>query len=158
TIVPAGLGLGVCIAWRRGARGRLARAPALRRKIERGTASVSHWPLLSLVTFLPLVGAAFILLARGEEAVGAPNAKRIALWTAVIVLALSILLWVGFDPQKSGFQFVERATWVRLGGFNVSYHLGIDGISLFFVLLSTLLTMLCVVSSWQSVHSQIREY
>jgi len=119
---------------------------------------VSHWPLLSLVTFVPLIGVAFILLARGDEAVVARNARNIALSTSLIVFALSTVLWIQFDPGTAAFQFVERTTWVRIGGFQINYHMGIDGISLFFVLLSTLLTVLCVVASWQSVHSQIREY
>ncbi len=98
---------------------------------------MSHWPLLSLVTFLPLVGAAFILVARGDDAVVARNARFIALWTSLIVFALSMVLWVEFDPSTAAFQFVERADWISLGGFTITYHMGIDGISLFFILLST---------------------
>jgi NADH-quinone oxidoreductase subunit M len=119
---------------------------------------VSHWPLLSLVTFLPLVGAAFILMARGEEAVVARNARFIALWTSLIVLALSVVLWIEFDPSTAAFQFVERANWVTLGGFTITYHMGIDGISLFFVLLSTLLTFLSIVSSWEVIRFRVKEY
>jgi len=119
---------------------------------------MTHWPLLSLVTFLPLIGAAFIMLARGDEHVVARNARNIALSTSLIVFALSLLLWIGFDPNAAGFQFVERADWISIGGFAINYHMGIDGISLFFVLLSTLLTVLCVVASWTSVHHQVKEY
>ncbi len=119
---------------------------------------MSHWPLLSLVTFLPLVGAAFIMSARGDEAVVARNARNIALSTSLIVFLLSIVLWLDFDPDTAAFQFVERARWVTIGGFSINYHMGIDGISLFFVLLSTLLTVLCVGASWTNVHAQIREY
>ncbi len=119
---------------------------------------MSHWPLLSLVTFLPLVGAGFIMSARGEEAVVARNARNIALWTSLIVFALSLVLWVDFDPDTAAFQFVERARWITIGGFSINYHMGIDGISLFFVLLSTLLTVLCVAASWTSVHAQVKEY
>src|ERR1700675_117066 len=119
---------------------------------------MSHWPLLSLVTFLPLIGAGFIMFARGDEAVVARNARNIALSTSLIVFALSIVLWVDFDSTTAAFQFVERVRWVTIGGVTISYHMGIDGISLFFVLLSTLLTVLCVGASWTSVHSQVREY
>jgi len=119
---------------------------------------VSHWPLLSLVTFLPLVGAAFILMARGEDAVVAGNARFIALWTSLIVLALSLVLWIGFDSSTAAFQFVERANWVTLGGFTIAYHMGIDGISLFFILLSTLLTFLSIVSSWEVIQVRVKEY
>ena len=119
---------------------------------------MSHWPLLSLVTFLPLVGAAFILMARGEEAVVARNARFIALWTSLIVLALSVVLWIEFDPGTAQFQFVERANWINLGGFTITYHMGIDGISLFFILLSTLLTFLSIVSSWEIIQVRVKEY
>src|ERR1051325_9809860 len=120
--------------------------------------AMSHWPLLSLVTFLPLIGAAFIMLARGDESVVARNARNIALSTSLIVFVLSLLLWIGFDTNAAGFQFVERADWYSIGGFAINYHMGIDGISLFFVLLSTLLTVLCIAASWESVHHQVKEY
>src|SRR5260221_2695632 len=119
---------------------------------------MSHWPLLTLVTFLPLVGAGFIMTARGEAAVIARNARNIALSTSLIVFLLSILLWVEFDSSTAAFQFVERARWVTIGGVTISYHMGIDGISLFFLLLSTPLTVLCVAASWGSVHNQVPEY
>jgi NADH-quinone oxidoreductase subunit M len=119
---------------------------------------MSHWPLLSLVTFLPLVGAGFIMLTRGDAEIVARNARNIALSTSIIVFLLSIVLWVEFDPATAAFQFVEKARWVKIGGFAINYHMGIDGISLFFVLLSTLLTVLCVAASWQSVHAQVKEY
>jgi len=119
---------------------------------------VSHWPLLSLITFLPLIGAAFIMLASGDEAVVARNARNIALSTSVIVFLLSVLLWIYFDPTTPAFQFVERHRWVTIGGVTISYHMGIDGISLFFVLLSTLLTVLSIGASWVSIHTQVREY
>src|SRR6266481_335115 len=98
------------------------------------------------------------MTSRGEDAIVARNARNIALSTSLIVFALSIMLWVQFDPSTPAFQFVERARWVSIGGFTINYHLGIDGISLFFVLLSTLLTVLCVVSSWNSVQVQVKEY
>jgi NADH-quinone oxidoreductase subunit M len=119
---------------------------------------VSHWPLLSLVTFLPLVGAGFVLTTRGDEAVVARNARNIALWTSLIDFALSLLLWLQFDPNTADFQFVERADWVTLGGFQFAYHMGIDGISLFFILLSTLLTLLSIVSAWEVIQFRVKEF
>ncbi len=119
---------------------------------------MSNWPLLSLVTFVPLIGAAFILVARGEEGIVARNARNIALWTSLIDFALSLLLWVYFDSNTADFQFVERADWVTLGGFKFSYHMGIDGISLFFVLLSTLLTLLSIVSAWEAIQYRVKEF
>ena len=119
---------------------------------------MGHWPLISLVTFLPLIGAGFIMTTRGDDEIVARNARNIALSTSIIVFLLSIVLWVDFDPSTAAFQFVEKAQWIRIGGFVIGYHMGIDGISLFFVLLSTLLTVLCVAASWQSVHAQVKEY
>jgi NADH-quinone oxidoreductase subunit M len=110
------------------------------------------------VTFLPLVGAGFILTTRGDEAVVARNARNIALWTSLIDFALSLLLWLQFDPNTADFQFVERADWVTLGGFQFAYHMGIDGISLFFVLLSTLLTLLSIVSAWKVIQFRVKEF
>ena len=119
---------------------------------------MSDWPLLSLVTFLPLLGVVFIMIQRGEAVVVARSARYFALSTSLIVFALSLWLWIDFDPTSAGFQFVEQARWITIGGVTINYHMGIDGISLFFVLLSTLLTVLCVGASWNSVHSQVKEY
>jgi NADH-quinone oxidoreductase subunit M len=117
---------------------------------------MQNWPLLTLTIFLPLVGVLFILVLRGEEADVARNARWIALWTSLIDLALSLAIWAYFDPAQADFQFVELAPW--LPGFHIAYHLGIDGISLFFVLLSTFLTPICVVASWKSITVRVKEY
>jgi len=117
---------------------------------------MTDWPLLSLVTFLPLVGAAFIMLIRGEEQVVAQNARAVALWTSLVTFALSLLILANFDNSQAGFQLVERRTW--LPGFGIDYHLGVDGISLWFVLLSTLLTVVVIVGSWHSVQTRVKEY
>jgi NADH-quinone oxidoreductase subunit M len=117
---------------------------------------MQNWPILTLVTFLPLVGVCFILVLRGDAEAVARNARWIALWTSLIDLALSIGLWGEFDPGRADFQFVEHADW--LPGFNIAYHMGIDGISLFFVLLSTFLTPICVVASWLSITRRVKEY
>ena len=115
-----------------------------------------HLPLLSLVTFLPLLGAVVLLMMRGTAQGAQTNARRIALWTSLLVWALSVALWVGFDPSRRGFQFEERADWMP--GFGVSYHLGLDGISLLFVLLATTLTPLAVLASWRQIGSRMRDY
>ncbi|MFW5679166.1 MAG: NADH-quinone oxidoreductase subunit M [Pseudomonadota bacterium] len=118
---------------------------------------MSDWPLLSLVIFLPLVGVVFILAIRHEdEAVVAQNAKAVALWTSSITFLLSLLIWFQFDPSQAGFQLVEKTPW--LPGFDIDYHVGVDGISLWFVLLSTLLTVVVVLGSWHSVTSRVKEY
>jgi len=114
------------------------------------------FPLLSLLTFLPLCGAAIIASVQGDERTVAENARWTALWTSVIVFALSLILWARFDTESAGFQFVERAAWLE--GLGIGYHMGVDGMSVLFVLLSTLLTPLCIVASWQSVETRVREY
>jgi NADH-quinone oxidoreductase subunit M len=114
------------------------------------------FPILSLLTFLPLVGGAIILSVRGEEAVIASNARWTALWTTLVVFALSIVLWVRFDPSNGGFQFVESAAWLPQAG--ISYKMGVDGISVLFVLLSTALTPICILASWESIQTRVREY
>ncbi|HLJ64875.1 MAG TPA: NADH-quinone oxidoreductase subunit M [Stellaceae bacterium] len=117
---------------------------------------MEHWPLLTLVTFMPLLGSAFILLLRGEGEAVARNARWIALWTTLLDLALALVIWGEFDPHEAGFQFVEHASW--LPAFSISYHLGVDGISMFFVVLSAFLTPLCVIASWSSITVRVKEY
>ncbi|WP_424133946.1 NADH-quinone oxidoreductase subunit M [Roseomonas chloroacetimidivorans] len=114
------------------------------------------FPLLSLLTFLPLAGVVAILCVRGDEATVASNARWTALWTSLIVFVLSLILWFRFDPTVADAQFVERASW--LPEFGVNYHMGVDGISMLFVLLSTLLTPICILASWEAVQTRVREY
>jgi len=117
---------------------------------------MSSWPILSLVTFLPLVGVLFILFVRGEPDVVARNARYVALWTSLITFIVSLSLWIGFERGTADFQFVEQANWIP--GFNIAYHMGVDGISVLFVLLSTLLTPLCVIASWDAIKVRVKEY
>ena len=117
---------------------------------------MADWPLLSLVTFLPLLGVVLILFLRGEEEVVARNSRSIALWTSLLTFLLSLAVWHNFDPTQGGFQLVEKTPW--LTGLGISYYLGVDGISIWFVLLSALLTVVVVVGSWHSVHSRVKEY
>jgi NADH-quinone oxidoreductase subunit M len=117
---------------------------------------MGDWPLLSLVTFLPLVGAGFILFIRGDDEVVARNSRSVALWTSLVTFLLSLLVWGNFDPAQPGFQLVEKTPW--LAGLGITYYMGVDGISLWFVLLSTLLTLVVVIGSWHSVHSRVKEY
>ena len=114
------------------------------------------WPLLSLVTFLPLVGALFILLIRGEAAVVARNARYVALWTSLITFALSLFIWFDFERGTAAFQFLEEVPW--LPSLGISYRMGVDGISMPFVLLSTLLTPVCVLASWEAIQVRVKEY
>ncbi|MCW8084849.1 NADH-quinone oxidoreductase subunit M [Sabulicella glaciei] len=118
--------------------------------------NAAGFPLLSLLTFLPLAGALIIMSVRGEEAVVASNARWTALWTSLITFALSLILWFRFDKSSPDFQFVEQLSW--LPEFGVNYMMGVDGISVLFVLLSTGLTPLCILASWESVENRVREY
>jgi NADH-quinone oxidoreductase subunit M len=117
---------------------------------------MANWPLLTLVTFLPLFGVASILLLNGQGEDAARNARWIALWTSIADFALSLAIWARFDPSTSDFQFVEQAEW--LPQFHIAYQMGIDGISLFFVVLSAFLTPICVVASWGSIKVRVKEY
>ncbi len=114
------------------------------------------FPLLSLMTFLPLVGILIILTIRGDEAAVAKNSRYTALYTSLFTLALAIYMFVKFDGSSADFQFVEKVEWLRPLG--ISYHMGIDGISMFFVLLSALLTPVCIFSAWESVQKRVKEY
>ncbi len=117
---------------------------------------MTDWPILSIVTFLPLAGVAMIMAIRGDEALVARNARWVALWTSLVTFAVSLVLWFGFDTGNPGFQFEERAAW--LPEIGISYHMGVDGISMPFVLLSTLLIPICVLASWDAVQHRVREY
>ncbi len=97
-----------------------------------------------------------MMTVRGDEATVASNARWTALWTSLLVFVLSLVLWVKFDPTESGFQFNEHVAW--LPEYRVGYSMGVDGISVLFVLLSTLLTPLCILASWESVHARVREF
>jgi NADH-quinone oxidoreductase subunit M len=118
--------------------------------------NAAGFPLLSLLTFLPLVGCVVIMAVRGDEATVASNARWTALWTSLIVFGLSLILWVEFDRSDAGFQFVESIPW--LPEFGVGYRMGVDGISVLFVLLAAALTPICILSAWQAIHTRVREF
>ncbi|HRF09704.1 MAG TPA: NADH-quinone oxidoreductase subunit M [Xanthobacteraceae bacterium] len=115
---------------------------------------MATWPILSVTTFLPLVGAVFILLLRGDDEAAKRNARWVALWTTVITFIVSIFLITGFDKGNPGFQFVEDHPW--LGGA-IRYKLGVDGISLPFVILTTFLMPITIIASWH-VEKRVKEY
>ena len=113
------------------------------------------WPILSVVTFLPVVGAILIYLSRGDDEAARRNARWIALWTTIVTFVVSIILVMRFDPSQPDFQFVEKTTWLANG---IGYHMGVDGISLPFVILTTALMPFCILASWKSVTLRVREY
>ena len=115
---------------------------------------MASWPILSVVTFLPLVGALFIALLPEDEA-GIRNARWTALWTTLITFIISLILVWRFDPVSADFQFLEKHAW--LGG-NISYAMGVDGISLPFVVLTTALMPISILASWTSIQLRVRDY
>ncbi len=115
--------------------------------------------ILSLTTFFPMIGVAAILLLRllgskADQAKLENGAKWIALATTLATLALSVLLVAQFDTSTSGFQFVEEIPWFAGAG----YRMGVDGISVLFVLLTAFLLPLCVIASWKSIEKRVLEY
>tara|TARA_R100000005_G_scaffold90521_2_gene61948 strand:- start:4356 stop:5867 length:1512 start_codon:yes stop_codon:yes gene_type:complete len=113
------------------------------------------WPILSTVTFLPLVGVLLILLTSGKEESSARNARWVALWTTLFTFVISLFIWINFDNGSAAFQFVEKGNW--LGG-NINYHMGVDGISMLFIILTTFLMPLCILASWEAITVRVREY
>jgi NADH-quinone oxidoreductase subunit M len=111
--------------------------------------------ILSVVTFLPLVGVVLILLARIASKGGADTAaKWIALATTLATLAVSVVLVAGFDAADPAYQFVEYLPWFA----GAAYHLGVDGISILFVVLTAFLMPLCILASWKTIETRIVEY
>ncbi len=107
--------------------------------------------ILSVTTFLPLVGA-LLIATLNPEAKG--NARWIALWTTLVTFAVSLLIWINFDTTSAGFQFVEEHAWLG----PLKYKMGVDGISMLFVILTTFLMPLCILASWESIQTRVKEY
>ena len=114
-----------------------------------------NWPILSVVTFLPLLGAVLVmLLVRGETPVACGTARWIALWTTLITFAISLVMVWRFDSTSAEFQFAEKYPWLGIA----SYHVGVDGISLPFVILTTALMPICILASWTAIQRRVKEY
>ncbi|GJL84872.1 MAG: NADH-quinone oxidoreductase subunit M [Micavibrio sp.] len=114
------------------------------------------FPVLSIMTFLPLAGVAIILMIRGSAEDVERNVKHMALYTSLFALAFGLFLYKGFDGASAEFQFVEKVEWFSSPGF--TYHMGVDGISVFFVLLSVFLTPICILASWDAIKTRVKEY
>ncbi len=112
------------------------------------------WPILSTVTFLPLAGVLFILFTRGDDEIALRNVRWATLWTTIITFLISLLIWINFDSNTAGFQFTEKHAW--LGGA-ASYQMGVDGISMPFVILTAFLMPICILASWY-VTKRVKEY
>ena len=113
------------------------------------------FPILSLITFLPLAGVFLLITLQGEDAEIACRARMIALLTSLAVLALGVYLWYAFDPSVAGYQFAETVPW--LAGLGVAYRMGVDGISLFLILLTLFLTPIAILASG-SVTRRVRGF
>jgi NADH-quinone oxidoreductase subunit M len=109
------------------------------------------YPVLTTITLLPLAGAALLLLAGSDRL-----ARWIALATTVATLAFSLPLFVAFDKSSNALQFAESAPWIP--SLNIDYSMGVDGISLPFIFLATLLSILCVGASWVAIQTRVREF
>jgi NADH-quinone oxidoreductase subunit M len=112
------------------------------------------WPVLSVTTFLPLIGVLAILLARGEDQAADRYARHAALWSTIATFLVSLLIPLNFNSAEAGFQLTEAHSW--LGGI-AGYKMGVDGISMPFVILTTFLMPLCILASWH-VEKRVKEY
>ncbi len=110
--------------------------------------------LLSILIWLPILAGVMILGTGGDER--APLARKLALGFSIVILILSLPLWSGFDSTTAQMQFVERAPWIQ--SFNVWYSLGIDGISMPLILLTTALTVIVVIAGWEVIQERVAQY
>ena len=114
-----------------------------------------NFPILTSLIALPVLGALVLMFVRDDER-NEPVIRNVALIVAVLVLAETLLLWARFDPSSPDFQFIERHAWIP--AFGISYAVGVDGISLFLVVLTGVLTPLALLSSWEAVHRKTRAF
>jgi len=115
--------------------------------------NIATSPILSIVTFAPLLGVLFIAFLP-KDASGDRNARYTALWTTLFTFLVSLLIWINFDKSNPGFQFVEERAWLG----PIKYKMGVDGISMLFVILTTFLMPLCILASWESIENRVKEY
>ena len=113
-----------------------------------------NFPILSSLILLPIVGALFLFFTKGKDGNNL-TAKYVALFTTIVNFLISIYLWISFDPSTSAFQFVEERIWIK--DF-INYKVGVDGISILFILLTTFITPLCIVSVNNTVKNRLRDF
>tara|TARA_Y100000590_G_scaffold318729_1_gene360669 strand:+ start:10423 stop:11925 length:1503 start_codon:yes stop_codon:yes gene_type:complete len=113
------------------------------------------FPILSAIIFIPLIGALFIFIIRGNQKTVEKNSQYVGIFTSVANFLLSLLLWYLFDNSTSNFQFIEKNNWID--GV-ITFQLGIDGISILFILLTTFITPICIFSGIHSIKFKIREF
>jgi len=116
---------------------------------------MADWPILSALLIVPLFGALLILIIRGEKEQADRNVRHVALYTTLVNFVLALVLWRMFEVGEAGFQLVEDHRWI---GESIRFKLGVDGISLFFVVLSAFLMPLCILASWETITDRVKEY
>ena len=114
-----------------------------------------NFPVLSAIIFIPLIGAIFILVTKGSQKNVEKNSKYVAIFSSLANFSLSLFLWYSFDKTTSDFQFIEEKNWI--GGF-IKFHLGVDGISILFILLTTFIAPICIFSGIHSIKFKIKEF
>ena len=113
------------------------------------------WPILSTLLIIPVFGSIIILLINSNDDIGRRNIKTVALYASIVNFIVSLLLWVNFDKATSSFQYVEQYYWLSE---NITYHVGVDGISIFLIILTTFLMPFCILISWDSIKEKVKEY
>ena len=114
-----------------------------------------NWPILSTLILVPLTGCLTIIFINSADDIGKRNIKLVALYASIVNFLISTILWLNFDKLTSEFQFVERYEWLSE---NITYYLGVDGISIFLIILTTFLMPFCILTSWNSIRDKIKEY
>ena len=112
--------------------------------------------LLTLIIAVPLVGGLLVLFVPNRNEQGARIIQRVGLVVSLVTFALTLLLWSRFNGASSEFQFVERVPWIP--AFGIDYYIGVDGISLWLVVLTGFLTPISLLSSWESIEKKTREF
>ena len=110
-----------------------------------------NFPILSSITFLPIIGALFVFLTRTEKGETNNSAIYISIFTSFVNFFLTLFLWYSFDTETSDFQFIEEFNWIS--GF-IKFKFGIDGISILFILLTAFITPICIISCINTNHSK----
>ena len=116
---------------------------------------MNELPILSILISLPIVGIFFMTLIRNNNDQSSNNLKHTALWISFLNFLISLYLLFSFNQQDADFQFEERYFWIEYG---ISYHLGVDGISILFIVLTTMLVPICILASYDSIKFSVKEY
>ena len=114
---------------------------------------MTNFPILSSLILLPSIGALFLFFTKSSQ--NNLTTKYVALFTSIVTFLLSVYLWIFFDQSTSEFQFVEERIWIEN---LINYKVGVDGISILFILLTTFITPLCIISVNNSIKERLSEF